>query len=184
MSVTGTGKIILSDNLPVLREMPSESVRLIYIDPPFNTGRRQTRRQLRTVADPEGGDRVGFQGKRYRTIRLGSMSFADVFDDFLAFIEPRLVEAHRLLTPDGSLFVHLDYREVHYCRVLLDAIFGRESFINEIIWAYDFGGRSRRRWSPKHDNILWYARNPSDYVFNYEAIDRIPYLAQIGRAHV
>lgn len=177
MSVTGTGKIILSDNLPVLREMPSESVRLIYIDPPFNTGRRQTRRQLRTVADPEGGDRVGFQGKRYRTIRLGSMSFADVFDDFLAFIEPRLVEAHRLLTPDGSLFVHLDYREVHYCRVLLDAIFGRESFINEIIWAYDFGGRSRRRWSPKHDNILWYARNPSDYVFNYEAIDRIPYLA-------
>ncbi|MGI6208151.1 MAG: DNA-methyltransferase [Anaerolineae bacterium] len=157
--------------------MPSESVRLIYIDPPFNTGRRQTRRQLRTVADPEGGDRVGFQGKRYRTIRLGSMSFADVFDDFLAFIEPRLVEAHRLLTPDGSLFVHLDYREVHYCRVLLDAIFGRESFINEIIWAYDFGGRSRRRWSPKHDNILWYARNPSDYVFNYEAIDRIPYLA-------
>ncbi len=173
----GSGVIVLSDNLPALQALPAESVRLIYIDPPFNTGSRRTLTRLRTVSDPENGDRVGYQGRRYRTVRLGSLSFEDVFDDFLAFLEPRLLEARRLLTPDGSLFVHLDYREVHYCRVLLDAIFGRQSLINEIIWAYDYGARSRRRWSPKHDNILWYARDPKGYVFRYDAIDRIPYRA-------
>ncbi len=172
-----SGVIVLADNLPVLRALPSGSARLIYIDPPFNTGSRRTLTQLRTVSDPEGGDRAGYQGRRYRTVRLGSLSFEDVFDDFLAFLEPRLVEAHRLLTDDGSLFVHLDYREVHYCRVLLDTIFGREGLINEIIWAYDYGARSRKRWSPKHDNILWYARDPKRYVFHYETLDRIPYLA-------
>jgi len=105
------------------------------------------------------------------------MSFADDFDDFLGFMEPRLVEVRRLLSDDGSLFVHLDYREVHYCKVLLDRIFGRASFLNEIIWAYDYGGRTRKRWPPKHDNILWYARDPRSYIFNYDCVDRIPYMA-------
>jgi site-specific DNA-methyltransferase (adenine-specific) len=136
----------------------------------------QKRETIRTVAD-EAGDRVGFQGKKYRTESLGSTSYADSFGDFMAFIEPRLLEAYRLLKPDGSLFFHIDYREVHYCKVLLDSIFGRESFINELIWAYDYGGRSKKRWSTKHDNILWYAKNPKSYTFNFDEMDRIPYMA-------
>jgi len=169
-------KIVFGDNLPVLRQIPNESIDLIYIDPPFNTGKRQKRDRLRTIRD-ENGDRVGFQGKRYRTLRIGSLAFEDRYDDFLAFLEPRLVEAYRILKPTGSFFLHIDYREVHYCKVLLDGIFGRPSFMNEIIWAYDYGARTKKRWPPKHDNILWYAKDSTRYTFNYEAMDRIPYMA-------
>lgn len=171
------GTILYGDNLPVLRSMPSNSIPLIYIDPPFNTGRRQQRTTLKTVQDEVNGDRIGFGGRHYRTSVQATVAYDDRFEDYLAFLEPRLSEARRILTPSGSLFFHIDYREVHYCKVLLDSIFGRESFINEIIWAYDFGGRAKRRWPAKHDNILWYARDPSNYVFNYEAIERIPYMA-------
>jgi len=168
--------IYFGDNLPVLQGFPDGAFDLIYVDPPFNTGRTQKRTRIGAVRD-EAGDRVGFQGKRYRTITLGSMAFEDAFDDFLQMLEPRLREAHRTLKPNGSFFLHIDCREVHYCKVLLDAIFGREAFVNEIIWAYDFGARSRRRWSPKHDNILWYAKDPQDHTFNYDEVDRIPYMA-------
>jgi site-specific DNA-methyltransferase (adenine-specific) len=170
-------EIHLGDNLEVIRKLPDARFDLIYIDPPFNTGRRQRRTQLRTEL-AEDGDRVGWSEKRYRTTRIASRWFADTFgDDYLAFLEPRLEEAHRLLAPAGSFFLHLDYREVHYAKVVLDGIFGRASFINEIIWAYDYGARSRTRWSPKHDNILWYAKDPAHYTFNLDAADRIPYMA-------
>jgi site-specific DNA-methyltransferase (adenine-specific) len=169
-------RIVLGDNAQVLPALPGGIADLIYIDPPFNTGRVQSRTRLRTARDPQG-DRAGFGGRRYRSEVRGHSGFDDRFDDFLAFLEPRLRQAHRLLKPEGSFFLHVDYREVHYCKVALDAIFGRASFMNEIIWAYDFGGRSRRRWPAKHDNILWYARDPRSYTFRYEAIDRIPYLA-------
>jgi len=177
------GRIIFGDNLEVLRTIPDDVVDLIYIDPPFNTGKLQERTTIRTVRDEEGGDRTGFGLKRYRTIQLGRTGFTDSFDDFPAFIEPRLRAARRVLKPSGSLFLHLDCREVHYCKVLLDAIFGRGCFMNEIIWAYDYGGRSRSRWPAKHDNILWYAMDPDNYVFNYDAMDRIPYMAPglVGR---
>ncbi|MEM1447552.1 MAG: DNA methyltransferase [Planctomycetota bacterium] len=168
--------IHLGDNLDVLPTLPDGAFDLIYIDPPFNTGRAQTRRSVQTIRDAEG-DRLGFHGERYRTVRLGSRAFADRFDDFLAFLEPRIEHAHRLLAPTGSFFLHLDYREVHYAKVLTDAIFGRDSFVNEIVWAYDYGARSRKRWSPKHDNILWYARDPRKYTYRYDEIDRVPYMA-------
>lgn len=169
----------LSDNLPVLQATPSESVDLIYADPPFNTGKTQSRTWLRTerVSEGEAGDRTGFGGRRYRTVCLGSMGYLDQFDDYLAFLEPRLVEARRVLKPDGSLFLHLDYHEVHYAKVLLDGIFGRDSFLNEIIWAYDYGARSKTRWPAKHDNILWYAKDPERYQFHLDECDRIPYMA-------
>jgi site-specific DNA-methyltransferase (adenine-specific) len=170
------GLVCLGDNLAVLPQLPDASVDLIYIDPPFNTGRAQARSQLQTVRD-EQGDRTGFGGRRYRTVRLGSRSFADVFDDFLGFLEPRLLEAHRVLKPTGTLYFHIDYREVHYCKVLLDLIFGRESFINEIIWAYDYGARPKRRWPAKHDNILMYARDPAQFLFDTTEVERIPYMA-------
>jgi len=172
--------IFLGDNLPILQSLPAESVALIYIDPPFNTGRAQARMQLKTVRDDENGDRTGFKGQRYKTVRVGQRAFSDTFassDDFLAFLEPRLAEAKRLLTPDGSVYFHIDYREVHYCKILLDQIFGRESFLNEIIWAYDYGARTKKKWPPKHDNILWYAKDPENYIFNYDEIERIPYMA-------
>lgn len=169
-------EIYYGDNLPILEGMDDGSFDLIYIDPPFNTGKAQTRTQIATVRD-EQGDRVGFKGTKYRTIKIGSRSFADSFSDFIAFIEPRLIHAHRLLRPHGSLFFHIDYREVHYCKVLLDGIFGRDSFINEIIWAYDYGARSKKKWSTKHDNILWYAKDPARYTFHFEEMDRIPYMA-------
>lgn len=169
-------RIYFGDNLTVLRGLPSESVELIYIDPPFNTGKIQARTQIKTGRS-ENGNRTGFAGQRYETLKIGTHSYADLFDDYLAFLEPRLVEARRLLTPNGSLYFHIDYREVHYCKVLLDTIFGRDAFLNEIIWAYDYGARTRKKWPPKHDNILWYAKNPSDYIYNIDDIDRIPYLA-------
>ena len=172
------------DNLEALRRMETGLVALIYIDPPFNTGRRQTRLRMKTVQD-DAGDRVGFGGRRYRTELVDRAErpvdeiagYADRFDDFLGFLRPRLVEAHRVLAPTGSLFFHIDYREVHYCKVMLDQIFGRESFQNEIIWAYDYGARATKRWPAKHDTILWYTRDPERYTFNLEASDRIPYMA-------
>jgi site-specific DNA-methyltransferase (adenine-specific) len=170
------GKIYFADNLEVLRTFPDESVDLIYIDPPFNTGKVQERISIKAVRSEEG-DRVGFQGRRYRSVVIGRKRFADMFDDYLGFLEPRLVEAYRILAPHGSLYFHVDYREVHYCKVLLDGIFGRQCFLNEIIWAYDYGGRPKDRWPAKHDNILLYVKNPGQHVFNADAIERIPYMA-------
>ncbi len=168
--------IYFAENLEVLRSLPAASVDLIYIDPPFNTGKVQQRTQLRTVRSDDG-DRVGFQGRRYESIVVGRKRFSDLFDDYLAFLESRLLEAYRVLAPHGSFYFHVDYREVHYCKLLLDIIFGRNSFLNEIIWAYDYGGRPKTKWPPKHDNILLYVKDPSNYVFNYDEIERIPYMA-------
>jgi site-specific DNA-methyltransferase (adenine-specific) len=170
------GLVVHADNLEVLRHVASESVDLVYIDPPFNTGRAQIRDVLRTQRDP-AGDRVGFQGERYRTERLARRGFADRFDDYLAFLEPRIVEAQRVLKPTGSLYFHVDYREVHYCKVLIDGVFGRSCFLNEVIWAYDYGARTRRRWPAKHDNILVYVKDEQRYHFDSDAVDRIPYMA-------
>jgi len=169
-------RIVLGDCLDVLTGLPEGSARLVYLDPPFNTGRVQTRTRLRTVRDP-AGDRSGFKGERYRTQVLGSRAWNDAYEDYLGFLEPRLTAARRALAADGSLFFHIDPREAHYCKVLLDELFGRASFLNEIVWAYDYGARSRRRWPAKHDVIFWYARDPAHYVFRYDDIDRIPYLA-------
>lgn len=169
-------QIYFGDNLEVLKNLANETIDLIYIDPPFNTGKKQARKQI-SVSQDENGDRVGFGGNRYQTTVLGERAYRDYFDDYLSFLEPRLVGAYRILKPNGSLYFHIDYREVHYCKLLLDAIFGRDSFINEIIWAYDFGGRSKKRWPAKHDNILFYAKNPQDYTFNRDEVDRIPYMA-------
>ena len=146
-------EIYLGDCLEITSNFDSGSFDLIYIDPPFNTGKVQSRKRLKTVRDDQG-DRTGFQGKRYKTQVIGESSFDDNFDDFMTFAEPRLREAHRLLSPQGSFFFHIDYRESHYCKVMLDNIFGRESFKNEIVWAYDYGARSKKRWSAKHDNIF------------------------------
>jgi site-specific DNA-methyltransferase (adenine-specific) len=168
--------IYFGDNLPILKTFPDGWVDLIYIDPPFNTGKSQRRTRIK-AQQSEHGDRTGFSGRRYQTVRLGTQEYRDIFDDYLAFLAPRLEEAYRVLAPHGSLYFHIDYREVHYCKVLLDQIFGRQSFLNEIIWAYDYGGRTRKKWPPKHDNILWYAKDPTNYVFNVDDIDRIPYMA-------
>jgi site-specific DNA-methyltransferase (adenine-specific) len=169
-------RIYFGDNLPILKTLPSETVDLIYIDPPFNTGKLQRRTQIRTASSSDG-DRTGFTGKRYKTIKLGTREYSDIFDDYLSFLEPRLQEAYRILSPYGTLYFHIDYREVHYCKVLLDQIFSRNCFLNEIIWAYDFGGRTRKKWPAKHDNILVYTKDPKKYTFNNENIDRIPYMA-------
>ena len=171
-----TLEVYFGDNLPILRGFPDEAFDLIYVDPPFNTGKTQARTRTRAIRDANG-ERRGFQGRRYRTVRVGMKAFADNFDDFPGFIEPRLVEARRVLKPNGSFFLHLDYRQVHYCKVLLDGIFGRASFMNEIIWAYDYGARSKKKWPAKHDSILWYAKDPDSYTFRFEEMDRIPYMA-------
>ena len=169
-------RIVLGDCLDVLGTLGDGCIRLVYLDPPFNTGTVRRRTTLRTVRDA-AGDRTGFGGARYRTEVVGSSAWGDTFDDYLGFLAPRLVEVRRVLAADGSLFFHIDPREAHYCKVLLDRIFGRSSFMNEIVWAYDYGGRSRRRWPAKHDTIFWYACDPAAYVFRYDDVDRIPYLA-------
>jgi site-specific DNA-methyltransferase (adenine-specific) len=172
----GENAIVLGDNLEVLPRLESGAFQLIYIDPPFNTGRAQRRRTLQTLPDA-AGDRTGFTGTRYRTRLLAESSYRDEFEDYLAFLEPRLQEAHRLLAASGTFYFHIDYREAHYCKLLLDEIFGRECFLNELIWAYDYGARAKRRWPAKHDTILVYVRDPTGYYYDGEAVDREPYMA-------
>ncbi|HTZ65119.1 MAG TPA: site-specific DNA-methyltransferase [Solirubrobacteraceae bacterium] len=174
--MTSRDRILLGDNLAILPTLDDGSFQMIYVDPPFNTGRRQTRRSLATTAAPDG-DRTGFQGRRFETRLLGESSYADDFEDYLAFLEPRLVHARRLLTDSGTFYLHIDYREAHYCKLLLDQVFGRGCFLNEIIWAYDYGARSKRRWPAKHDTILVYVKDPSCYFFDSEQVDREPYMA-------
>ena len=168
--------VLLGDNMDVLPRFADGCFQLIYADPPFNTGRRQERLTLATEARTDG-DRTGFGGRRYATEVLARSSFADSFEDYLGFLEPRLRELHRLLGAEGTLYLHLDYREAHYAKVLLDGIFGRECFLNEIVWAYDYGARPRRRWPAKHDTILVYVKDPDRYWFDAEAVEREPYMA-------
>ena len=170
------GTVHAGDNLPVLRGLDDGCVGLVYTDPPFNTGGQRSLTQLRTRRAADG-ERVGFGGQRYRSEVLGTQSYADAFDDYLGFLEPRLREIRRVLSSSGTLYLHLDYREAHYVKVLCDQIFGRACFLNEIIWAYDFGGRPRNRWPAKHDTILVYVKDPQRYTFNTEDIERIPYMA-------
>ena len=172
--------ILCGDNLPILRKIPSETVSLIYIDPPFNTGKQQTRKRICTqrAIDATAGDRTGFSGRRYTTKVLGESGYDDSFKDYLGFLRPRLQEARRILTANGSLFFHIDWREAARCRLLLEEVFGgTRHCLNEIIWAYDYGGRAKNKWPTKHDNIYWFAKNPKEYIFNYNMIDRIPYRA-------
>jgi len=175
-SPDGPSLVIRGDNLDVLPALPDGVFRLAYLDPPFNTGRTQQRTTIRTVASPTGA-RIGFQGRTYDTIRGRLTSYDDAFADYWAFLEPRLTQVWRCLADDGTLYLHLDYREVHYAKVLLDGLVGRDRFLNEIIWAYDYGARTKRRWPAKHDTILVYVKDPARYVFDAEAVDREPYMA-------
>jgi site-specific DNA-methyltransferase (adenine-specific) len=169
--------IFLGDNLAILPTLPPNFARLVYIDPPFNTGAPQKRDRMKVRGTDGDGARVGFGGRRYDVERVASGSYSDAFDDFEAFLLPRIEAAVRCMTADASLFVHLDAREVHYIKVALDRMLGRAHFKNEIIWSYDYGARSKTRWPAKHDTILWYVRDPERYAFNYDAMDRIPYMA-------
>jgi site-specific DNA-methyltransferase (adenine-specific) len=171
-----TDQILLGENLELLPRFADGSFQLVYIDPPFNTGRAQVRRTLSVVSDQDG-ERTGFQGRRYRSELLARSSYRDAFDDYLGFLAPRLEHAHRLLDQQGTLYFHIDYREAHHCKLLLDEVFGRECFLNELIWAYDYGARAKRRWPAKHDTILVYVKDPDAYFFDSEGVDREPYMA-------
>lgn len=168
-------RVFHSDNLEVLKSMPDESAQLIYIDPPFNTGREQVR-QTR-ISKPSESGTAGFAGKSYEQIVQSTLSYDDSFSDYWSFLEPRLIEARRILNETGTLYLHLDYREAHYAKVLLDSLFGRDCFLNEIIWAYDYGGKSKGKWPAKHDTILVYVKHPKKYFFDSSTVDREPYMA-------
>jgi site-specific DNA-methyltransferase (adenine-specific) len=175
-SENGPSRVISGDNLPVIGSLPDAAFRLIYLDPPFNTGRTQIRQTITTKRSTDGA-RTGFQGMTYETVKGALTRYDDTFANYWDFLEPRLAEAWRLLSDDGTLYLHLDYREAHYAKVALDALFGRECFLNEIIWAYDYGARATRRWPTKHDTILVYVKNPKTYYFDNETVDREPYMA-------
>jgi site-specific DNA-methyltransferase (adenine-specific) len=168
--------VYFGDNLAVLKSIPDLSVQLIYIDPPFNTGREQQRSKVTTMRSDEG-NRIGFKGQRYETVKSTILSYDDQFANYWEFLEPRLEEAFRILNQTGTLYLHLDYREAHYAKVLLDALFGPDCFLNEIIWAYDYGGKSKSRWPSKHDTILVYVKDSASYYFDSESVDREPYMA-------
>lgn len=178
MSPQGRLEVRFGDNLEVLGTIPDGCVDLMYLDPPYDTGKEMVRHVYDCERGHPGG-RPGFDGELWRSVRVGSCSFADRFEDgaYLSWLEARLVACRRVLSPTGSLFFHIGGPHVHYCKVLLDAVFGRENFVNEIIWAWDYGARTRRRWPAKHDSIFWYVRDPARYVFELEACDRIPYLS-------
>ena len=173
----GDDLLIEADCADVLPRRPAGGFDLIYIDPPFNTGRTRRRQTLATVQERGAGDRTGFGGRRYRSRLVGALAYEDRFADYLSFLEPRLRQARRLLAAHGTLYFHIDYREAHYCKLLLDELFGRDCFLNEIIWAYDYGAKPRRRWPAKHDTILVYVREPGRHWFDAEAVDREPYMA-------
>jgi site-specific DNA-methyltransferase (adenine-specific) len=168
--------IVHADNLTALKALPDGAVQMVYTDPPFNTGRTQTRRTLATIASTDG-DRTGFAGRRYASELLNRSSYRDAFEDYLAFLEPRLREIRRVLHPTGTLYLHLDYREAHHAKLLLDELFGAAGFLNELIWAYDYGGKPKRRWPQKHDTILVYVKDPAAYFFDGDAVEREPYMA-------
>jgi site-specific DNA-methyltransferase (adenine-specific) len=168
--------VLAGDNAVALAKLPVAMFDLVYMDPPFNTGRAQARQTLAVQAD-ENGDRLGFGGRRYRSRMLRSLAYDDVFDDYLGFLEPRLARCRELLAPHGTLYFHVDYREAHYCKLLLDEVFGRQAFLNELIWAYDYGAKPRRRWPAKHDTILVYVRTPGAHHFDTDGVDREPYMA-------
>jgi site-specific DNA-methyltransferase (adenine-specific) len=173
---TSANTVLFGDNLAVLKSIPDSSVQLIYIDPPFNTGREQQRSSVTTKRNDQG-NRIGFKGQRYETVKSTVLSYDDQFANYWEFLEPRLEEAFRILHQTGTLYLHLDYREAHYAKVLLDALFGSDCFLNEIIWAYDYGGKSKSRWPSKHDTILVYVKDPAKYFFDSESVDREPYMA-------
>jgi site-specific DNA-methyltransferase (adenine-specific) len=164
------------DNLGILKSIADQSIQLIYIDPPFNTGRQQQRSKT-TTKRSDAGNRIGFKGQRYETVKDTILSYDDQFANYWEFLEPRLEQAFRVLKDSGTLYLHLDYREAHYAKVLLDALFGPECFLNEIIWSYDYGGKSKSRWPAKHDTILVYVKDPDNYYFDSESVDREPYMA-------
>ena len=178
IGLDGPDLVIGAENLEVLPRLPRGSFTMIYLDPPFNTGRAQVRRSLSTrPADPDAADRRGFKGRAYASVLQTLSRYDDSFEDYWGFLLPRLEQAWELLAEDGTLYLHLDYREVHYAKVMCDMVFGRESFLNEIIWAYDYGGKARRRWPAKHDNILVYVKDPQRYHFDNAEVDREPYMA-------
>jgi site-specific DNA-methyltransferase (adenine-specific) len=168
--------LVAGENLTALQSLPDAAFDLAYMDPPFNTGRIQRRDTTSTVADP-GARRTGFGGRRYRSRLLQSLSYDDEFADYLGFLEPRLTRTRELLAPHGTLYFHIDYREAHYCKLLLDEVFGRDAFLNELIWAYDYGAKPRRRWPAKHDTILVYVRTPGAHHFDADGVEREPYMA-------
>lgn len=203
----GRVEIHHADNLTVTPALPDGSFALVYLDPPFNTGRTRSKavesatwtppvEEPQDAAEPEAvaSDpnmldfpeeepppppvvQRGFHGREYARLRGDLRTYDDRFDDYWGFLEPRLVEAWRLLADDGTLYLHLDYREVHYAKVMCDALFGRDKFLNELIWAYDYGAKTKRRWPTKHETILVYVKNPATYFFDSDAVDREPYMA-------
>lgn len=176
----GAVTVYEGDNLEVTAGFADGSFTLIYLDPPFNTGRTQTRAvetAVAAAAESGGVVRRGFHGREYERLRGDLRAYDDRFDDYWGFLEPRLEEAWRLLADDGTLYLHLDYREAHYAKVMLDGLFGRDKFLNELIWAYDYGAKTRRRWPTKHQTILVYVKDPDQYWFDSDAVDREPYMA-------
>lgn len=215
----GTVEIHHADNLTVTPAYPDGSFALVYLDPPFNTGRTRSKAVESATWTPpveEAEDAAslevpasvtatesaaavardpnmlefpeeeappapvvqrGFHGREYARLRGDLRTYDDRFDDYWGFLEPRLTEAWRLLADDGTLYLHLDYREVHYAKVMCDALFGRDRFLNELIWAYDYGAKTKRRWPTKHETILVYVKNPASYFFDSDAVDREPYMA-------
>ena len=142
--------LIAGDNLAAMAALPPGAFDMAYLDPPFNTGSER---------------------------RRGALAYADAFEDYAGFLAPRLQRARELLAPHGTLYLHLDYREAHRCKILLDELFGPECFLNELIWIYDYGGRPKRRWPAKHDTILVYVRDRARYHFDDDEVDREPYMA-------
>jgi site-specific DNA-methyltransferase (adenine-specific) len=168
--------LFLEDNLALLARLPAGCVDLVYVDPPFGTGQVRRLQAIRTGRGARA--RTGFGGRLYPFEVVSAHHYRDdmALDEYLSFLYERLAEVHRVLSPAGSLYLHLDFHAVHYARMLLDEIFGAEHFLNEVIWAYDFGGRAKDRWPRKHDNILLYAKS-SRWTFNRDDIDRVPYMA-------
>ena len=170
------GVVVEADNLDLLAALPDAVVDLAYADPPFATGAPRRLQSIRLGAGDR--ERPGFRGRATPYEVTSDLAYDDglPLPEHLAALRARVVQVHRVLAPHGSLYLHVDWRTAHHVRLLLDEVFGAERFLNEIVWAYDYGGRARDRWPRKHDTILWYAKGDA-WTFERDAVDRIPYLA-------
>lgn len=149
----------VAEALKVLQSVPDNHIDMIYTDPPFGTGTvQETQRKI---------DNRIFE----------KMGYSDKYVNYMDFLVPHLMQLHRVLKETGTMYLHLDYRWVHYVKVECDKIFGYDNFLNEIVWSYNYGGRGKDRWPAKHDTILVYVKNRGKHTFNWDNIDRIPYAA-------
>ena len=176
------------DNLTVLREhVGDELIDLIYLDPPFNSNATYN-----VLFEEHDGTAAEAQIQAFDDTWHWDTAASSEFEELITSADPvanamvalrqllgtsnllayltrmaiRFVELRRVLKPTGSIYLHCDCTASHYLKIVMDAVFGARNFLNNIVWLYGLGGSSRRYWPRKHDDLLWYSKEPGNHFFD------------------